>query len=52
MLVFKKKVKLNFFIEKNYRKQEHIASIVMNMVGFQYCYMEDVVETLLGLENR
>lgn len=51
MLVFPEKVKLNQLFEKIIEKQEHIAFIVDEYGGFSgIVTMEDVVETLLGLE--
>lgn len=51
ILIFPEKVKLNVLFEKIIEKQEHVAVIVDEYGGFSgIVTMEDVVETLLGLE--
>lgn len=51
ILIFPETIKLNILFEKIIEKQEHIAVIVDEYGGFSgVVTMEDVVETLLGLE--
>lgn len=51
ILIFPEKVKLNVLFEKIIEKQEHISVIVDEYGGFSgIVTMEDLVETLLGLE--
>lgn len=51
ILIFPETVKLNVLFEKIIEKQEHVAVIVDEYGGFSgIVTMEDVVETLLGLE--
>lgn len=51
ILIFPEKVKLSVLFEKIIEKQEHIAAIVDEYGGFSgIVTMEDLVETLLGLE--
>lgn len=51
VLIFPEKGKLNMLFEKIIEKQEHIAVIVDEYGGFSgIVTMEDLVETLLGLE--
>ncbi|GAB5410836.1 MAG: CNNM domain-containing protein [Balneolaceae bacterium] len=51
ILIFPEKVQLKLFFEKIIEQQEHIAAIVDEYGGFSgIVTMEDVVETLLGLE--